>query len=120
MNWALRRVRVSVALATTITVMATVFLVALNPTSALGNGNPPSVECASDDWNDEYWARFAKMLKLTHERGIIVQIEVWDRFDFSTEHWEISPWRPQNNVNYTPEESGFRPGSIVKPVAELV
>lgn len=60
-----------------------------------------------DQWNEEYWTRFQNMLKWTDEREIIVQIEVWDRFDYSTEHWEISPWNPGNNVNYTYEETGF-------------
>jgi hypothetical protein len=47
------------------------------------------------------------MLKWTNEREIIVQIEVWDRFDFSTDHWETSPWNPGNNLNYTHEQTGF-------------
>ncbi len=58
-------------------------------------------------WNQEYWRRFANMLKWTAERDIIVQIEVWDRFDYSRENWETSPWNPKNNVNYTYEETGF-------------
>jgi len=61
-----------------------------------------------DQWNEDYWNRFQNMLKWTQEREIFVQIEVWDRFDFSTTHWEISPWNPGNNVNYTYEETGFR------------
>ena len=60
-----------------------------------------------DAWNLDYWQRFENMLKWTHERGIIVQIEVWDRFDFSTDHWETSPWNPGNNLNYTYEQTGF-------------
>ena len=60
-----------------------------------------------DRWNQEYWKRFGNMLKWTAEREIVVQIEVWDRFDYSTQHWEISPWNPGNNVNYTYEQTGF-------------
>ena len=60
-----------------------------------------------DKWNDDYWKRFADCLKWCQERNIIIQIEVWDRFDFSQEHWEISPWRPINNVNYTTTQSGL-------------
>jgi hypothetical protein len=47
------------------------------------------------------------MLKWTTEREIIVQIEVWDRFDYSQQHWEISPWNPGNNTNYTYEQTHF-------------
>ncbi len=60
-------------------------------------------------WNPEYWSRFERMLRLTHERGIVVQIEVWDRFDYSRQHWEPHPYNPKNNVNYGYEESGFQP-----------
>lgn len=56
-------------------------------------------------WNDEYWTRFENLLKWTAERDIIVQIEVWDRFDHSREHWTRSPYNPKNNVNYTAEQS---------------
>lgn len=74
-----------------------------------------------DQWNDEYWIRFANMLRWTHERGIVVQIEVWDRFDYSRGQWKVSPWNPANNVNYTFEQSGFareypeHPGKNVQP-----
>lgn len=60
-------------------------------------------------WNEEYWQRFENMLRWTQERGIIVQIEVWDRFDYSRQHWDPHPYNPKNNVNYTYEESGFAP-----------
>lgn len=58
-------------------------------------------------WNPEYWNRFSQMLQWTAERKIFLQIEVWDRFDFSTEHWDISPWNPVNNVNYSAAETGL-------------
>lgn len=62
-------------------------------------------------WNDEYWARFDRMLRETSRRGIFVQIEIWDRFDYSDSgggnRWQIHPYNPKNNVNYTYQESGF-------------
>ncbi len=57
--------------------------------------------------NPEYWRRFADMLRWTYERDIIVQIEVWDRFDYSAERWALHPYNPANNVNYTFAQSGF-------------
>jgi len=60
-----------------------------------------------NQWNDDYWQRFQNLLKWTTEREIMVQIEVWDRFDYAAQNWEISPWNPQNNVNYTREQSGL-------------
>jgi hypothetical protein len=60
-----------------------------------------------EQWNDEYWQRFERMLELTAERDIVVQIEVWDRFDYSQKNWPPHPYNPANNVNYTYEQSGF-------------
>ncbi|MCB1128789.1 MAG: hypothetical protein KDM81_19995, partial [Verrucomicrobiae bacterium] len=60
-----------------------------------------------DQWNDAYWDRFETFLTETEKRGIIVQIEVWDRFDYSTGNWPPHPYNPKNNVNYTAEESGL-------------
>lgn len=62
-----------------------------------------------DQWNEEYWNRFDEMLRLTSEMDIIVQIEIWDRFDYSRENWPPHPYSSQNNINYNYEESGFQP-----------
>jgi len=62
-------------------------------------------------WNDKYWNRFETMLKLTGERDIIVQIEVWDRFDYTDngrfKTWKPNPYNPANNINYTSAESAL-------------
>lgn len=60
-----------------------------------------------NNWNKEYWQRFEYFLKETSKRNIIVQIEVWDRFDYSRENWGAHPYNPQNNVNYSEAESGL-------------
>lgn len=60
-----------------------------------------------DQWNEEYWRRFENCLQWCLERDIIMQIEVWDRFDFSQEHWQNSPWNPAMNVNYSASDSGL-------------
>ena len=58
-------------------------------------------------WNEEYWKSFENMLHLTLERDIIVQIEIWDRFDHSQEFWLTDPYNPKNNINYSYEEAGL-------------
>ena len=68
-----------------------------------------------EQWNPEYWRRFATMLRLTGERDIIVQIEVWDRFDYSQANWEPHPYNPVNNVNYTVAQSGLQARYPVHP-----
>jgi hypothetical protein len=60
-----------------------------------------------NQWNTDYWNRFANCLKWCHERDIIIQIEVWDRFDYGEDNWKQSPWNPSNNVNYSYAQSGF-------------
>ncbi|MEM6690178.1 MAG: hypothetical protein AAF664_12165 [Planctomycetota bacterium] len=69
-----------------------------------------------DRWNPIYWQRFETMLSETAKRNIVVQIEIWDRFDFTDvrksdpHRWEKKhPFNPRNNVNYTFGESGFEP-----------
>lgn len=34
-------------------------------------------------WNPEYWERFERFLAETDRRGIFLQIEIWDRFDYA-------------------------------------
>jgi hypothetical protein len=56
-------------------------------------------------WKEEYWQRFEHFLNLTLERDIIVQIEIWDRFDYARAPWQLNPFNPKNNINYTSMES---------------
>jgi len=60
-----------------------------------------------NQWNDEYWQRFEFFLKETKKREIIVQIEVWDRFDYARNNWPPHPYNPKNNINYNEAESGL-------------
>lgn len=71
-----------------------------------------------NEWDAEYWERFDNFLRMCHERDIIVQIEVWDPWDlFASEAplgygpenrgWEVHPFNPRNNVNYTADQSGL-------------
>jgi hypothetical protein len=74
----------------------------LYPFKKTGNG-----KYNLNQWNNEYWQRFEFFLNETAKRDIIVQIEVWDRFDYSRNHWPPHPYNPGNNINYTQEESGL-------------
>ncbi|MDP2890907.1 MAG: hypothetical protein Q8P34_18315 [Bacteroidota bacterium] len=55
----------------------------------------------------EYWQRFEFFLKETAKRDIIVQIEVWDRFDYSRDNWTPHPYNPTNNINYTEQQTSL-------------
>lgn len=72
-----------------------------------------------DQWSDDYWGRFESLLKLTNERDIIVQIEVWDRFDYSQQFWEKNPFNPNNNVNYELADSIFDESYPKHPFADF-
>tara|TARA_R110002050_G_scaffold100_3_gene814 strand:+ start:115 stop:1653 length:1539 start_codon:yes stop_codon:yes gene_type:complete len=60
-----------------------------------------------EQWNPKYWQRFENLLQLAKERDIIVQIEIWDRFDHAREQWQTDPYNPKNNVNYTYEQASL-------------
>lgn len=72
-------------------------------------------------WNPEYWRRVDDLLAATAARDIIVQIEVWDRFDYSRDNWTTHPYNPANTISYTHETSGLaaaypnHPGSNEQP-----
>ena len=57
-----------------------------------------------------FWKRMEMFISEARNRNIIVQIEVWDRFDLidgSWGSWPVSPWNPKNNINYTTATSGL-------------
>ncbi len=60
-----------------------------------------------NQWNAEFWTRLDNFYQETQQRGIIVQTELWDAFSFRSPGWDISPWNPKNNSNYTSSESGL-------------
>lgn len=80
-----------------------------------------------NQWNSEYWTRFHNLLQWTNELDIIVQIELWDRFDFwDSMGWGSHPFNPSMNINYTTSESGLavsytaHPGTDVQPFFHTV
>ena len=71
-----------------------------------------------DQWDAGYWERLDNLLRLCLERDIIVQIEIWDPWDYFKSEaplgygpnnvgWESCPYNPRLNINYTPAESGL-------------
>lgn len=79
----------------------------------------PSGKYDLGQWNPEYWQRFEHFLDETARRGIMVQIELWDRFDFTDygkiQHWQAHPYNPKNNVNYSYWRSGLAPAYYDHP-----
>ena len=58
--------------------------------------------------NAAYYERLDQCLRLAQERDIIVQFEMWDRFDYARDVWERNPFRPVNNSTYTTTTSGLK------------
>lgn len=59
--------------------------------------------------SNSYWGRFETLLREAQKREIIVQLEVWDRFDwYKDDRWGISAFNPARNINYTASESGLK------------
>ncbi|MCK5065958.1 MAG: hypothetical protein KAR16_00905 [Bacteroidales bacterium] len=67
--------------------------------------DPESGKYDLNEWNPEYWNRFQSLLELTSQREIVVQVEVWATFDFYRDNWEVNPFNPKNNLNYTEERT---------------
>jgi hypothetical protein len=80
-----------------------------------------------DQWDQEWENRLSTFLRMAYERGIIVSLELFDRFDLfvaEAEHeqaeyrgnrntgWLHHPWNPDRNINYTSEQSGLPAGRI--------
>jgi len=82
-----------------------------NTMSSRDSGNVWAFDINEEDlydlnkWNDVYWSAFERLLKLTAEREIIVQIEIWATFDFYRENWDVNPFNPVNNINYDSQRS---------------
>jgi hypothetical protein len=74
-----------------------------------------------EKYNEAYYERLQKLLDLCLARDIIVQYELWDRFDYSRSQWHGNPFRPVNNINFTVASSGMKneyprhPGSNDNP-----
>ena len=68
-----------------------------------------------DQWNETFWEQFREYLAMTEQRGIIVQVEIFDRWDYGPDRypeymaygWSAHPFNPKNNINYTVEETGL-------------
>ena len=58
-------------------------LVRIFPYRKLSNG-----KYDLNQWSDDYWKRFSSGLRMCRDRDIIVQITLWDHFDFYREEWE--------------------------------
>jgi hypothetical protein len=73
-----------------------------------------------DEFNPEYWNRFENLLKHTHERDIIVQVEIWATYDFywGESGWAQNPWNPALNNSYNQQES-LLPGDIDYPAQQM-
>ncbi|MBX2844470.1 MAG: hypothetical protein KTR26_22095 [Flammeovirgaceae bacterium] len=60
-------------------------------------------------FRENYWSRFDKFLQLTAALEIVVQVEIWEPWDFykATNAWKKNPFHPLSNNNYTVEDSGL-------------
>ncbi|MEM9525004.1 MAG: hypothetical protein AAGA31_00275, partial [Bacteroidota bacterium] len=51
-------------------------------------------------FDSTYWANFAGLLARAAELDIVVQVEIWDRFDYSRSPWQLNPFNPLNNPTF--------------------
>jgi hypothetical protein len=68
-----------------------------------------------NQWNEAFWDQFHDYLMMTEQRGIIIQIEIFDRWDYGPDRypeymaygWSAHPFNPKNNLNYAIEETNM-------------
>ena len=68
-----------------------------------------------EQFNPEFFDRLKTFLELAYERDIIVQLEVWESWNYYMEGaegypkrgWNLNPFNPVKNSNYTIEASGL-------------
>lgn len=65
-----------------------------------------------DQWDPEYWRRLERMLRLTRERNVFPQIEIWAFHDFNRTTWPDNPWRPANNANYGTDDTNLKNAAV--------
>lgn len=85
----------------------------LDPGSAVKDGidSYRRVENGKFDLNypeGEYWERLSRFIVAAEKRDVIVELEIWDRFDWQEENWKFSPFNPANNVNYSVNNTNLR------------
>lgn len=69
-------------------------------------------------WDPVWWDRLDRLLRLSAERGMIIELELWNRFDFWRGMWEANAWNPRRNVTYTEAETGLGPRYLQHPVED--
>jgi len=71
--------------------------------------------------NADYWAKLEKLLRLSEERDIIVQVEIWATYDFywGDGRWQDNPFNPMLNSNYTSAQSQL-PDSVDYPAQSRI
>lgn len=74
-----------------------------------------------DQPNPAYWEKLEKLLEISQELNIIVQIELWATYDFywGELRWSDNPFNPKLNMNYTTAQSQL-PDSINYPAQSEV
>ncbi len=62
-----------------------------------------------ESFNPDYWNKFEQLLRLTRERDIIPQIELWATYDFynGERSWSENVFNPMVNSSYTSEDSNL-------------
>lgn len=65
-----------------------------------------------------FWARLETLLDRAHDRGMIVELKLFNRFDHWRGFWVTSAWNPLRNINYTEAETGLAPEYLAHPTED--
>ncbi len=85
----------------------------LDPGSATVKGIDAYKKDSSGKFNlnfpeGEYWDKLSTFISEAEKRDVIVELEIWDRFDWQGKNWEFGPFNPLNNINYTVKNTNLK------------
>jgi len=65
--------------------------------------------------NPDFWDHVKVLLEEAQKREMIVQVELWDKWEFYNNNYDKTYWNPKNNSNYSSSATGLETSLPEKP-----
>ena len=60
-----------------------------------------------DQFNPAFWDYVRVLFEETQKREMVVQVELWDQWEFYRGNYDETYWNPKNNINYDSSATGL-------------
>ena len=71
-----------------------------------------------DQFNPAFWDYVRVLFEETQKREMVVQVELWDQWEFYRGNYDETYWNPKNNINYDSSATGLDTSLPVEPYKE--